>query len=226
MATLVQVLTIIHASESPTGKVLHPGDWIDIKNKNTLRKWIAIGKVDIPYWLKDQAANQIFSTDCGVIIIGGDKSSVKGAVFNTYASALKFTTSKVPALPHLHTLIWHAGFPIIKAQLILGYALINADRKGYDDWDMAAMLQQEDLLIQQIGNKNDIIKTKEIIGDGRLPVYDPRLVFVKRNDRTEKLVELWAQEIADGTQEHHALVRALYLNPVKLCTLPERWLSP
>jgi hypothetical protein len=226
MAQLVKVTGIINASQSPDGKPKQPGDWIEIKNKQTLAKWVADGKVEVPHFLQAQAASAIFSDDCAALVLCKPDAKVPMGAFKDYASAIKIVKSKELHLPAKHNLIWTPRFPLTKQQLIIGFSLISADREGYDAWDMAAMMLPDTMLAGSVGTKEDRAKTKALIGDLRLPAYNTGAFWVKRSEQTEAIIAAMQSELDEGAGQEHAFLRAVYDTPIKLCTLPATWLKP
>lgn len=226
MAQLVKITGIVNAGESPTGKPLHPGDWVEVKNQQTLQRWIANGKAEAPHWLKAEAATAIFSDNCGVIVRASKDTKVSMVAFAEYESALDIIKSTKLHLPFKHNLIWSPSFPLTKPQMIIGYSLIAAGRGGYDAWDMAAMLTSQTALANTVGAPDERAKTRQVIGDNRLPVYDTRAIWVKRTKRTTAIIDAMQAEVEDGADERHAFLRAVYGMPIKLCTLPPKWLAP
>jgi len=65
--------------------------------------------------------------------------------------------------------------------------------------------------------------TEEVIHDLRVPVYDTRVRFIRRNRTTERLMGLWYEERQQG--EALAFLRALgRVQPKPLiCALPAEW---
>lgn len=226
MAQLVKVTGIINATESPDGKAKHPGDWIEIKNRQMLAKWVADGKVEVPHFMQAQAAAAIFNDDCAALVRCDPKAKISLGVFSDYASAINIVKSKKLHLPAKHNLIWLPRFPLTKPQLIIGFSLISADRKGYDAWDMAAMMLPDSMLAGAVGSAQDRKRTKEVIGDLRLPVYNTGAIWVKRSKKTEAIISAMQDELDGGAGDEHAFLRAVYDTPIKLCTLPATWLKP
>ena len=226
MAQLVKVTGIINATESPTGKVLRPGDWVEVKNRETLARWIADGKCEAPHWLQAQAATAIFSDNCGVLVRSKKSEKVPTAAFGEYKAAISIEYSTTLSLPFKHTLLWSPSYPLTKPKLIIGFSLISSGRHGYDSWDMAACLISETMLANSVGGAEERSKTAAVVGDNRLPIYDTRAVWIKRSKKTEAIIAAMQADLEDGADEQHAFLRALYGTPIKLCTLPVKWLTP
>ena len=81
------------------------------------------------------------------------------------------------------------------------------------------------MLAGDIGTAIDKARTLELIGDLRIPVYDPNLVWIRRTEATKEIVKFWCDELQSGADPRHAFLRAIYSRGVALCTLPANWIG-
>jgi hypothetical protein len=88
---------------------------------------------------------------------------------------------------------------------------------------MAAPLLSKKTVAGEIGDKKDQHETRELIGSLRLPVYDPRVVWARKNDATEKTILEYRESVNQGVNRFHAFLRSIFNQRVLICTMPENW---
>ena len=98
-----------------------------------------------------------------------------------------------------------------------GFNLLAAGR-----WQAAAPLWSYTELACHIGTDEDRYATKAVIRDLRVPLYDTRVLFVRRCDDTRRLLALWLEECKRG-DTRLAFLRAMYQVKPVLCALPAQW---
>lgn len=100
-------------------------------------------------------------------------------------------------------------------------------RTGFDflakGWDLAVPFTARYLLAQDIGTDEDRERTRAAIGDLRVPVYEPGLVFAATS--AAPCLRQWEVEAAGGSDARLAFLRALAVTKPRLCVLPRIWLS-
>ena len=197
----------------------HAGDWFACGKMKAI-ELIETGQAELPGAAEGQRAITEELSDCGILVLGGTVKDARKAAGLHHVDAQEFTGSL--RLPWERTLIWNAEHPLDPQQIALGFVRV-AKRGRYDSWEMAAMLKGRDLLASQVGTKEAKARTRESVGDLRLPVYDTGAVWVRKTSNTEALIKAWDNERESGDNEH-AFLRALYANRVLLCTLPAAWL--
>lgn len=225
MATLVRVIGILGAAETPDGKPRNPGDWVEIKNKEQLRRLIAEGKVEVPHWLAEKTATALVGDNCAVII-RAKKGSVALDVFRSFRNALNIVWQPIPEMIADRVMIWQPSCPLTYQQFLMGFGRLEPAKTGYTAWEMAAMWMGNKTLAQNYGPVAEQEKTKAVTrGELRIPVYDTRLVWVRRTPITEVVIDQWALEIEDGHNEPHGFLRAVYAAGPMINTLPQNWMS-
>ena len=130
-----------------------------------------------------------------------------------------------PSLPYEYTVLWDPSLktPLrgIEAGLMrLGNAELFPDQ---DSWEVLATLVSLTTLASDIGSPGEQRKTEVVVGDLRLPVYDTRLLWIRRTPATENLIAMWASELEKGSDEQHSFLRSLYSSRIMMCTLPPGW---
>ena len=155
------------------------------------------------------------AAQCGVLVRGPAGTTPP-------ASKVQATCGEL-SLPYVQTLIWKPGTKISRQAIMRGFSRLLSPGDVNQLWEMLAMLVDKDLLASSIGSKEERARTLEVVGDLRLPVYDVRLLWVRRTAATERVVARWARELKEGANEQHAFLRALYVERAMLCTLPPVW---
>ena len=174
---------------------------------SSLRGGVAVAKLPPPS--PRQAAQ------CGVLVRGPAGTTPP-------VSKLQATCGKL-SLPYAQTLIWKPGTKINRQAIMRGFSRLLSPGDVNQLWEMLAMVVDKDLLASSVGSKEERARTLEAVGDLRLPVYDVRLLWVRRTAATERVIARWARELKEGANEHHAFLRALYTERAMLCTLPPGW---
>lgn len=99
----------------------------------------------------------------------------------------------------------------------VGLALL---RRG---WDVAAPFDAGGLLAADVGTEEDRARTCAVVGDLRVPLYSPGVVFVGAGG--EEWFRAWRAE-CDGGDERLAFLRALFRVKPRFCALPRAWHDP
>jgi hypothetical protein len=89
-----------------------------------------------------------------------------------------------------------------------------------DKWEVVAPLYSYDKLATELGTKEDRELTKGVILDLRVPVYDCRVLFLRKCPATEELMERWAAEPGD---RQLAFMRALWQVKPLIMSTPRTW---
>lgn len=126
-------------------------------------------------------------------------------------------------LPYALTLLWRPGLKVSHQAVMRGFSRLLDTRDVHQAWEMLAMLVDRNLLASSAGGEKERARTLAEIGDLRLPVYDIRVLWVRRTSATKRLIARWAGEVAQGADATQAFLRALYKERAMLCTLPPGW---
>jgi len=190
-------------------KSKRPGDWVSV-GKRQAQKWIDEGSA----WIPDSQPTGSMPTNSGVLFLGGPKGNSQSLV-EYYGDDLEWCASDEPSLPWPRTLIWDASFRLRLGLIPNGFHLLNR-------WQLAVPLWKYNDLALRFGSDEERERTKAIIRDLRVMVYDCRCLFVKRCGDTERLIEMWASERSEGSDKL-AFLRALYVTKPLICALPVSW---
>lgn len=212
---------------SDHGKMVtyHPGDSINV-GKQTAEEWILDGSAYDPY---GQVVNEKYTAS---IAEKGSQYGVRlleeeGSVADSALSGLvgKMQVSYgPPECPYPYTFIWKTNKPVSMQLVRYGFLRIDLENPPEESWEMAAMLVGLDKELSDVPADERTRKASlEIIGDLGVPVYEPRAIWCRDTDNVKKLLTEFSEQLDSGVQGHHAFMRALYKNPVSLCTLPKDW---
>jgi len=189
----------------------HKGDFVQVGNQTALH-WIAEGSArslttDISEYVPDNESS-------GVYLIAHPEVG---------REQLKEANIQIdhgrPQLPWGCTFLWNPDAPLRPELLAVGFNLLET-------WEFACPLLPYEQLANTIGSPDEQAKTKDLIGDLRIPMYDPRMMFVRKTKSTEWIIEQWQLSVERGENEHHALLRALYIEKPLLLALPPTWTHP
>jgi len=193
----------------------YPGDWVEI-GKQQARLWLTTGDAKLPN--TDGMAEFIQATS-GIVYIGVLPDGMAERINETIGITPTAHDSANP-LPYSESLLWCTDAPL-RAELVnVGLGLL-------DKWQVAVPLAGYEVehLAANVGTETDRATTAAVIGDLRVPMYDTRLMFVRRCDDTLALVELAQSEIAAGAHPQHAFLRALWKVKPVICALPAEWIE-
>lgn len=179
----------------------YPGDWVEV-GRQTATDWVARG---IAWSAK---LSDIMPTGCGIAARGG-------APEDNYLGLP--VTNRADRLPYPRTLLWDATNLKLRTNILpIGFKLL-------DNWQVVAPLFDYDMLACNVGSEEDRERTKAVIHDLRIPMYDTRMIFMRRSGDTQQLLSLWEQERHGGSDPKLAFLRALYqIRPV-ICAQPTSW---
>lgn len=197
----VQLRSVKHIEEHGKLASKQPGDWVNVGKQQALR-WLADGSAYIP----SQKITELTSDDCGVYVRGKAPSDLAD-------SKLPITEGEGAELEYPKTLLWTPSLRLRGELVPVGFHLLET-------WQVAAPLWDYRELACHIGTDEERGQTEDVIRDLRVPLYDTRLMFVKRCGDTRELFDAWG---AEGGDEKLAFLRALYQNPVLMLALPVTW---
>jgi hypothetical protein len=185
------------------------GDWVEVGKQLALR-WIAEGSAEAPQSTLTHVAGD---GSCGILVTGNDAAAKQVLADSADKIAIAFD---LPKLRWNKTLIWSGDCPLRFELILIGFGLL-------DKWDVLYPFCDYHKLADGIGSEEDRERTKKIVRDLRIPVPDIRLIYMKRNGRTEELMDVWREESVGSSEESLAFLRAVYrVKPFQL-PLPTTW---
>lgn len=185
----------------------HPGDWIEI-GKQTAQRLVIDGAARFA----SAEASKVSLDGCGALLIG---NGFVDPDMGVSVSSAKAPTQTSLSLPYARTLIL-SSMKIRPELLSVGFGSL-------DTWEVVCPLFNYDTLAIHVGGAADKARTEAVIHDLRVPLYESRMVFVKRCRAGEALVEAWKAELAEGGDERLAFLRALYQVKPLICAVPLTW---
>ena len=188
-------------------KAFRKGDWLDV-SEQTARLWIADGTAEqLEYpkdWLKEETG----------ILVKGDMSKAEYQMA-PWLKNLEIREGDVD-LPWQHTIIWDTTAVFYAHILPCGIYQLQT-------WQLAVPLYDYDTMACDIGTEGERKATERVIGDLRVPLYDTRLMFIRKDDETIELIERWKEEAGE---QKLAFLRALYKICPFILPLPVTWVNP
>lgn len=124
-----------------------------------------------------------------------------------------------PRLAYAQTLIWDPAARLRIDLIPAGFHLITAF-----GWEVAVPIYSYDELARDIGGDAEREQTALVVRDLRVPVYDPRVLFLRACQGSETLLAAWATERTGG-DDRLSFLRALYRTKPLVCALPTTWIA-
>jgi len=189
-----------------------PGDWCDV-GKQTALEWVSDGSARAV----DPVALNVFASGTGVFVRGSvERVSI---LLGPYAKRGEITDE--PPIVHFDkTLVLKptGAHPRLDT---LGTAWRLLDQ----GWEAVIPLLDYNQLASNYGTVEERELTAKYVHDLRIPMYDPRVIFVRRCPAGEALIAEFYEEMHRGGEEPLALLRALHrVKPMVLAT-PRTWVD-
>ena len=188
----------------------HPGDWVNVGKQQALL-WISQGDAILPN--KSAYAEFGISEGSGVLVIGDENKGRKTLEPIKTEIEIVYGTYN---LPFKYNVIWNTDLPLMVDKVCIGLMMLQT-------WDMAVPLFDYNTLAEAVGSDLERNKTKDIIRDLRVPLYDTRLMFIKITRETQYLIESWTEEMRNGADEKLSFLRNLYKIKPLILALPISW---
>lgn len=202
MSVWIKAKTIIRTTDkNGRGATFRPGDWFE-SNRHDARNWLAAGQCEI---VNPDAYLKVLPPQSGIVCTQDVGFAYTGLP----------VTIAPPRIEYEKTLIWNPD-------IILNTNLLPAGFNLLERWELAVVISDYNLLAENIGTDEDRARTVRIVHDLRIPVYDTRLMFVRKCIATDSLFKLWESE-KQGSDERLAFLRALYQVKPYILALPSVW---
>lgn len=206
----VRLKSIQNIDRGGRNVIYRPGDWVDV-GKQTAMLWLSRGDAEIPSYRKEQFKQG----EAGVVIRGVEDVTTWQARFDQSKLNLTLIAGD-PYIAFDKTMIYNP-------QATLRTELIGAGFSFIDTWDIAMPLYSYDELAVHIGTEAAQSRTKAVIHDLRVPVYDTRIIFVRHCETTQRLFSRWLDENESGDDERLTFMRAFYEVKPLMLALPVTW---
>lgn len=193
----------------------YAGDWVDV-GKQLALQWLADGDAEIPVTSYD-AVTPIGS---GVVFVAADSMLVRDFKSKFGDAEVLNVPEPGPEIPFVYTMYLSGKVPFRYALVPAGYGLLET-------WEIAVPLWDYNQLACDVGSDQDRAATKAVIRDLRVPLYDTRVMFVRRTPSTQAVFKRWSEErgCIDSADTRLAFLRALYAVKPLVLALPTTWSS-
>lgn len=217
MAIWVRLLSVKHISVNGLQKTFQPYDWVEV-GKQTAQAWLAAGEADVPDYASVREG--MFPVDAGAIVRG----VVPHWLTELLGSEQTQTGGASSAIPYLYTMYWDTDLRLRRELIAAGMGVL-ANPLARTSWQLAVPLCDYKTLAVHVGTEAERTQTQAVIRDLRVPVYDTRLMFVRRCEDTQALMNEWdiEREQWRGGDDRLALARALYAVKPLILALPASW---
>lgn len=181
----------------------NPGDWVDV-GKQTALLWLSDNSAHIP----EMAESGFNLNGAGILT---DHKELLCKRLERESKGIEILEG-APCLPFEKTILLDSALAFRASLIPVGVTML-------DTWDIAVPLMDYKILALHIGTDSEREQTKAVIRDLRVPVYDTRLMFIKRNQDTERLIDNWR----NAGKTPLAFLRELYKIKPLILALPCTW---
>lgn len=201
----IQLLAKKTIESSGKSQRYNPGDWVDV-GKHVALLWLSDGSAQIP----DMADSGFDLSGAGILT---DHKELLCQRLKEETKSIDVVEGAA-SLPFEKTIILDSALPLRTSLIPVGVSML-------DVWDLAVPLMDYVTMACHVGTDNEREATRLIIRDLRVPVYDTRLMFIKRGEKTERLIDNWR----NAQRTPLAFLRELYKIKPLILALPCTWTS-
>lgn len=209
MAVWVRLLNIQYVEEHGKNVTKYPGDWVKV-NSRIASLWISQGSAEVP---GDGRIGELYKGEAGVAVLGDSRAAE--ITLDPFSDDLEIRMCE-PEIFKDRMVIWDTSLSLRRELLPIGLMLL-------DRWEVAAPLCDYDLLASSAGSEYDREMAQKFIRDLRVPLYDPRLVFIRDKPAAKRVVKYWNGYVGDGVDQKIALLMAVYRAKPLILALPITW---
>lgn len=202
----IQLISTKYIDVNGTTRRYFPGDWVDV-GKQTALQWIAANEARVPNPLRSG------------LLIAGSGVGVWGTHAHEHPGLPEVEFTALPetlSIPYHLTCLWQPPLRLSTDLLAAGFGLLQT-------WQIAVPLWNYDVLANGVGKGEAQARTKAVVRDLRIPLYDVRLIFLRRCPETEQLLAVWNEERKTGDPDQLTFLRALYQVKPLVLALPMTW---
>ena len=201
----IQLLQPKSIEKSGKSQRYNPGDWVDV-GKHVALLWLSDSSAQIP----EMADSGFDMSGAGILT---DHKELLCTRLKDEAKRIEILEG-APCLPFEKTILLDATVPLRTSLIPVGVAMLDA-------WEIAVPLMDYSTLAIHLGDERERRETVEVIRDLRVPVYNTQLMFVKRTDDTERLIDNWR----NAGRTPLAFMREVYRIKPFILALPCTWTS-
>ena len=199
----IQLLAPKNIEESGKNRRYNPGDWVDV-GKQTALLWLSDNSAHLP----DMIESGFNLNGAGILT---DHKELLCTRLKEQAKGLEILEG-APCLPFEKTILLDAALPLRTSLIPVGISML-------DTWEIAVPLMDYKIMAINLGTEAEREQTKAVIRDLRVPVYNTQLMFVKRTQDTERLIDNWR----NAGKSPLAFLRELYKIKPFILALPCTW---
>jgi len=208
----VQLLSVQNVEIAGRIIAFHAGDWIEVGKQQGML-WITEGSARPA----DPTVASVFEDGTGLYIRGSIERVA--ALLGPFAKKPDRISNTPPVLHFDKTCVLSpTGF---KTRL----DIFGAGWKLLDRWEAVIPLLSYDRLARDMGTDAERSRTEQLVHELRIPVYDPRLMFIRKCEAGERLIDTFLEECALGSDEPLALLRAIAIVKPLLLAVPRTWVD-
>jgi len=202
MAVWVQLVQSMHIEERGIMVQKYPGDWIEV-GKQFARRLVAEGKAVSPF--PETVVVEEPEGTSGIMVFGrGDAPEV----------GVETSDEGVWEMRWHKTAFFDTSASVNPVFFAVGLGLVTRWEIAAPLWDYRRLARDEE------ASDEELAYTASVIRDLRVPLYDVRLMFVRRCEGTRRLFEMWAD---DGQHTRLGFLRSLYRAKPLILALPVTW---
>lgn len=211
----IQLKSKQYIEKQGTQKTYHVGDWVDV-GKFLALKLIESGQAHIP---NQEINGEYLDYTAGIAVLGNKLEENTRKQIETTVNKLSFAFIDKPELPFSETMIYDSSFTKIRPELIgIGFYWLQ-------NFEVIAPIFDYEQLAIHIGSDNDRRLTKEVVEEMRIPVYDDKLLFVRRSEKTKALIKSYNDFRKEIKEPKLALLCAIYEHKPLLLPMPTTWMN-
>lgn len=203
----VKVKAIVRIDEGGQTVTKYPGDWAEM-GKQQARESLSKDLIEI---LKPAVLKSVQDLHDCAILLRGVLPEPRLGVFTAQFPGVPIQSYDGEFPEHSRFLLWNPAAELKHELILLGFGLL-------DNWQLAAPVFDYGVLAESIGTAAERKKTKAVIHDLRVPVYDTRVLFVRQCRETRDLLNRWQH----GSELK--FLRSLYKSRPIVNALPPTWI--
>ena len=177
--------------------------------------WVDVGKQTALLWLSDNSAHLPDMVESGFNLNGAgiltDHKELLCTRLKEQAKGMEILEG-APCLPFEKTILMDSALALRTSLIPVGISMLET-------WEIAVPLMDYKIMAINLGTDTEREQTKAVIRDLRVPVYDTRLMFVRRTQDTERLIDNWR----NAGKSPLAFLRELYKIKPFILALPCTW---
>ena len=188
------------------------GDWVEV-GKQTAASWIQQG---IAKRSDFSLASEYIDMTSGIVVVNSKNHQLINNIKQDLPG-IDISESNKPEMLFSENMIWSNAVKIKRENVIIGFKLL-------DKWQVATPLYSYDKLAVHLVSDKDKDYCLSVLHDLRVPVYNTNLLFIRRCEQTQELINQWNQEQELIDNPHLAFHIAYYKTKVLLNALPVSWI--